>query len=484
MSNRFPCACPRAKQIVGQKSWLGFAGGFAFPGFKANWLYTRYSDSGAYDPASGQWTYSVAGAGADGTFAYACTGSAPNFAVGDLVLREWPAAGPLTDYLTGLTWSYPKYYWVFICTAAITGSAQDPNLDTAHFQLWNFGNEGGFNDTPGPSGWPDAAPGGRAVFAQTTDTAQLELTATTVLNNFPLFPAELTNLVALIGAPGNNDTVQTWADPTVPEASASGTFVNDWTFANRYDGTQPAYTPPAAAPSAEQSHLIFPNVPAQRVAGYGLNYTQPGNVLAGILFISGTQPAALVTWSFSSTSIAFEFAAWSWNSDVEYEFMPFHWGALASAPATVTQTITLGGASYSLSEVAADCSALIASTPWSSIPWGASCAATYDSAGDIVLTPNVAATVANSITESGAVGTPVKWAVAINGCPFIPGETGYFLTAALVDVCGNYCTRTYAEGASGPASCANGNINGYAPVELDPPATPGQSAAIYSGQCS
>jgi len=485
MSNRFPCACPRAKQIVGQKSWLGFAGGFAFPGFKANWLYTRYNESGAYDPTSGEWTYSVAGAGADGTFTYACTGAAPNFAVGDLVLREWPAAGPMTDYLTGLTWSYPKYYWVFICTAAITGSTQDPNLDTAHFQLWDFGNEGSFNDTPGPSGWPDAAPGGRAVFAHTTDTAQLELTATTVLNNFPLFPEELTGLVALIGAPDNSDTTQTWADPTVREASASGTFVYDWTFANRYDGTQPAYTPPATGPSAEQSHLVFPNVPAPRVVGYGPGYTEtPAYALTSILVIGGTQPAALVTWSASASSITFEFAAWSWNSDVEYEFMPFHWGALASAPATVTQTITLGGASYSRSEVAADCSALIEATPWSSIAWGTSCTATYDSGGDIVLTPNVAATVANSITESGAVGTPVKWAVAINGCPFIPGETGYFLTAALVDVCGNYCTRTYAEATTGPASCVNGNINGYAPVELDPPATPGQSAAIYSGQCS
>jgi hypothetical protein len=182
--------------------------------------------------------------------------------------------------------------------------------------------------------------------------------------------------------------------------------------------------------------------------------------------------------------MTFEFAAWSWNSDVEYEFQPFHWGALASAPATVTQTLALGGASYTLANVAAQCSALIATTPWSSIAWGTSWTATYNSAGDVVLTQNVAASVATAITESGAVGTPVKWGVAINGCPFIAGETGYFMTEALVDVCGNYCTRTYAEGASGPISCANGNVNGYAPVELDTPSAPGQSAAIYPGQCS
>jgi len=130
MSLRFPCACPRAKQIVVAKSWLGYAGAFAFPGFKANWLYTSYvltptinPSTGEYSwnfvPTGGQWTYSVTGAGINGGFNYTCTGSAANFAVGDLVLREYPAAteqivvasisstpptlGPIVDYLTGVT---------------------------------------------------------------------------------------------------------------------------------------------------------------------------------------------------------------------------------------------------------------------------------------------------------------------------------------------------------------------------------------------
>jgi hypothetical protein len=474
MSNRFPCACPRAKQIVGQKGWLGFAGGFAFPGFKANWLYTVYDEDGAYEPSSGEWTYSVT----SGSFTYACTGSAPNFAAGDLVLREFPAAAGITDYLTGLTWNYPKYYYVYICILAISGSAADPYYDTAHFRLWDYGNEGSFTDTPGPSGWPFS--GGFALFAQTTDAAKLEMTTTTVLNNFPLFPATISGLMAAMGT--SNDTANSFNDMTAQECSAAGTFVSDWTFANNYDGTNPTFTAPGTAPSAEQAHLIFPALPAQRQVGWAPAWS--GSTVESLFAISGTAPTALVTWSFSASSLTFEFAAWSWNADVEYEFDPYHWGPLASAPATVTQTIALGGASYTLADVAAQAAALMGATAFASIAWGTSWTNSYNASGAVVSTQNVASSAATAITESGAVGTPVKWGVAINGCPFVAGETGYFMTQALVDICGNYCARTYAQGTSGPTSCTNGNVNGYAPFTLSPPATPGQSVAAYNqGRC-
>jgi hypothetical protein len=33
-------------------------------------------------------------------------------------------------------------------------------------------------------------------------------------------------------------------------------------------------------------------------------------------------------------------------------------------------------------------------------------------------------------------------------------------------------------------SCSNGNVNGFAPFTLSPPATPGQSVAAYNqGRC-
>jgi hypothetical protein len=203
-----------------------------------------------------------------------------------------------------------------------------------------------------------------------------------------------------------------------------------------------------------------------------------------VFFISGTQPAALVTWAFSATALTFEFACWSWNDDVEYEFMPFRWGPLASAPATVTQTIALGGASYTLAEVAAQALGLMNATTFDSVAWGTSWTNSYNASGAVVSTRNVASSVATAISESGSVGTPVTWGVAINGSPFVAGETSYFMTRALVDICGNYCTRSYAEGTSGPIACANGNVNGFAPFTLNPPSTAGQSVAAYNqGRC-
>ena len=495
MSNRFPCQCPRAKQIVGQKSWIGFAGNFAFPGFKANWLYAEYNSDGSYVSSSGEWTYSVSGAGFDGSFTYACTGSAPTFAVGDLVLREFPAAGPMTDYLTGLSQSYPKYYQVYICTTAITGSAADPALDTAHFAPWNYCDEPyPDTDSAGPSGWPTsfALPAlgtgkTRAVFSQTAASAQLELTLTTTLANFPLFPATISGLTTTLGI--SQDECNTWQVPTVQEASASGAFAYDWTFANNYDGAAATYTPPGAAPSTEQAPFMFPLVPTPGVVAYVPtgHYSGSAYVYDSLLTIGGANPPALVTWAFSASTLTFQFAAWSWTPDVSFAELPGGggYGALASAPATVTQTIALGSAPYTLFEMAAQALALMNATEFSDIAWGTSWTNTYGPTGTVVSTQNTTATAATAITEAGAVGTPVNWAVAVNGSPFAPGGTSCFMTQALVDVCGNYCTRTYAEGTTGPIACANGNVDGFAPFTLSPPATPGQSAAIYAGsQCA
>ena len=271
------------------------------------------------------------------------------------------------------------------------------------------------------------------------------------------------------------------------EASASGTFVYDWTFANNYDGTAPTYTPPGTAPSAEQAQLIFPKVPYQRSVGYQPAGHWSGNtyILDSVFMIDPSPPAnylpSLVSWSFSGTSVSFKFAAWSFDSDVEYSAALGHFGALATAPGTITQTLTLGGAAYTLATVASQAAALRDAISFDAIAWRTSWTNTWDNSGSVVSTLNSAATIMDSISESGAVGTPIPWAVAVNGCPFIAGETQYFSTKALVDVCGNYCMRTYQEGTSGPTSCTNGNVDGYAPLTLAAPGTPGQSAAVYSG---
>jgi hypothetical protein len=494
MSKRFPCQCPRAKQIVGAKQWIGWAQAFAFPGFKGNWV-NSYGESGEY--TGGAWQ-----ATADGG-AISPPATEWNFAVGDLVVQEFRAEGPFTDYLTGLSQSYPKYYQVYLCQAAITGSATRPSDDSTHFVAWDYqpfyvnaggqliwgGGAGAYHDgTPdpgGPSGWPAGAVAPRAVFSSTTDTANLELTVTTELDNFPLYPATLSGLIAKIA--GANDTAAAFNDPACPEASASGTFVYDWTFANNYDGTPATSTPPATTPSTGQAGLIFPNLPLRRSVGYAPSGHWDGGayVLDSVFVINPSPPATylpgLVSWNCSSSSITFKFAAWSWATSVEYSFDLDHFGDQATAPGTITQTLVLGGSSYSLSEVASQAATLMAATPFASIAWGTSWTNTYNTSGGVVSTQNLAASVATAITASCKVGTELKWAAAINGCPFVAGESGYFMTKALVDVCGNYCQRTYN---CPTVTCVNGNVDGYAPIEIDPPATAGQSVGIYPGcQC-
>jgi hypothetical protein len=296
----------------------------------------------------------------------------------------------------------------------------------------------------------------------------------------------ISGLMAALGA--SNDTAASGLT-AVPEGSASGTFAYDWNFPNTYNGTPATCTPPGAAPSAEQAPLLFPAVPYQRSVGYQPAGHWAGNtyVLDSVFIIDPSPPAAylpsLVTWSFSSASVSFEFAAWSFDGDVEYSAELGHFGALATAPGTITQTLTLGGAAYTLAMVASQAAALRDAISFDAMAWRTSWTNTYDNSGSVVSTLNSAATIMDSVSESVAVGTPIPWAVAVNGCPFTGGATQYFSTKALVDVCGNYCLRTYQEGTSGPTSCTNGNVDGYAPLTLAAPGTPGQSAAVYSGEC-
>jgi len=224
-----------------------------------------------------------------------------------------------------------------------------------------------------------------------------------------------------------------------------------------------------------------------RIAVVAYHWDGDTYILDSVFIIDPSPPAnylpSLVTWSFSSASVSFKFAVWSFDADVEYSAALGHFGALATAPGTITQTLTLGGAAYTLATVASQAAALRDAISFDAMAWRTSRTNTWDATGAVVSSQNFAATIMDSISESGAVGTPIPWAVAVNGCPFTAGATQYFSTKALVDVCGNYCARTYQEGTSGPTSCTNGNVDGYAPLTLAAPGTPGQSVAVYSGQC-
>ena len=500
MSAKFPTnccgglTCPTAKQIIGSKQWKGWAGSFQFPGFRGNWVNT-YGEYGEYTGGAWQDT-------ADGG-AIVPPDTEWNFAAGDLVVQEIPAAGPITDYLTGLVQSYPKCYIVYICTGKILSSATRPSDDGDHFAPWDFQvfnvvggtlHAGAGQPPGGPSGWPISM-GQRMVGGagtgnnDTTTSAQLELTMTTELDNFPLMPATISGLTAALGS--SNDAAAAFADATVAEASASGTFVYDWTFANEYDGTAPTYTPPGTTPSAEQAQLIFPGVPYQRSVGYQPTGHWSGDtyVLDSVFMIDPSPPATylpnLVTWLFSSTSVSFKFAAWTWNSDVEYSAALGHFGALATARGTITQTLTLGGAAYTLATVASQAATLRDAVTFDSMTWGTSITVTWNPDGSVHTAANIAPAIPTSTNWlTCAVGTEIKWAAAVNYCiptTFTNGNPGtYTLGKALVQPCaGNYCLRDYAP-ACASVTCATGVSDGVSPVALPTPSTPGEVTAIYN----
>ena len=411
------------------------------------------------------------------------TGSSADFNAGDLVLLELPG-GFGQDSFTSITQTYPKCWIVYVCTNAITGSATQPNEDTAHFAPWDYGG----SSMGGPSGWPAGCglggSGDRALGSYSTDSAYLSLTVTTELDNWPLYSLPLEW----------NTAEWTWQDPNAVGSAAAATFTYDWTFPNNYDGTPPTYTPPGTAPTTAQAKVVFPNLPQMQCIG--VNPTSNQFVITGVgadIYPYGATDitlggpfTALVSWNFSSTQLVFQFAAWTWlvSPDVDSDEFPYQ---QCSNPATVTQTITLGGATYSLAQVGSQANALMNAITFDSIAWGTSWTNTYDTTGALVSTRNLSSSVANVITASCALGTPVQimygsdvagQAAAINNLSG-PSQT---ISKAQADVCGNYCLRTYN---CPTVTCASGNVDGFSPVEIDPPGTPGQSKALYANcQCT
>jgi hypothetical protein len=439
-SKYVPCCqgCNVARQIVGSKLWIGYAQSFGFPGFKDNF-------SGWWGGGTGTW----AGGG--------------NFAVGDLATREVPSQ---TSYDSTIT--YPAYYYVYQCVAAVSGSTTDPATDTAHFQPWNYDVTSGAS-AGGPSGWPAALNiGTRQVWTYSTDTSYFDLTVTTAFANCPSVPG--TGWYDSV-----HDTTWPWNDIGQPAFnlacehvdSANSPFVYDWTFPSRYDGTTAALAGPGAAPDANQGLLLFPAIPLTPLM-------QNGPDALNQLFANRFDLPRLVSLTASSTSISFEFGIWI-NDAIGPGYIP-----VGGAPATVTQTLTLGGAAYTLAEVAADAETLMGATAFGSLAWGTSWTNTWNTGGAVVSTQNLAVSVEDSITCACRIGTEIQWAAAVNGL-FTSGVTSCYGSKAQVNVCGNYCTRTYN---CPTVTCVSGSA-GSAPttVEIDPPGAPGESTGIYAN-CS
>jgi hypothetical protein len=427
--------CPTAKQIVGSKLWIGYAQSFGFPGFKDNF-------SGWWGGGTGTW----AGGG--------------NFAVGDLALREVPSQ---TSYDGTIT--YPAYYYVYQCVAAVSGSTTDPATDTAHFQPWNYDVTSGAS-AGGPSGWPAALNiGTRQVWTYSTDTSYFELTVTTAFANCPSVPG--TGWYDSV-----HDTTWPWNDIGQPAFnlacehvdSANSPFVYEWTFPNRYDGTIAALTGPTPPPDTDQALLLFPAVPLTPLM-------QNGPDALNQLFANNFDLPRLVGLTASATSISFEFGIWI-NDTIGPGYIP-----VGGAPATVTQTLTLGGAAYTLAEVAADAVTLRDATSFSSLAWGTSWTNTWNPSGGLVTTQNLVHTVETDVTGSLAVGTTITWGAAVNGLYTFGVSSAYASKCQVIPCAGNYCKRDYTLSS---VTCYNHTADGTTAYEYDTPSTPGYQTGLYN----
>jgi hypothetical protein len=338
-----------------------------------------------------------------------------NFNAGDLVISESQFSRAVVEGNT-----VPQMWTLYVCTSAITGSATAPWADTAHF--------GGIPETSGiySAVWGGVNQDGMDVNYAGTGSYRV-LTEANVFAGF---------------------------------ASGNGTVTRQWTFGTQY-GTW-SYTGDAY-PGDAQAAMCY----------YGVNAANFGiGGAAGAFYL--LPPGGSITWprftmlslpTMTATSLTFEFLAGVIQSGY----------AWPSAFSTVTVTVTVSS-EYTDGDWAADCAAIMSDAKFAAMAWRTSLTGTYNADGSISYVGTSGVSPLAIVTEAGAVGRPIQWAVAVNDYP-----TGQ--SKALVDVCGNYCTRTYQSGTSGPASCTNGNVDGYAPFPLATPGTPGQSAAVYSGQC-
>jgi len=446
-SKYVPCCqeCNVAKQIVGSKLWIGYAQKFNFPGFKDNF-------SGWYGGGTGTWA------------------NGGNFGVGDLATRE-------VESQSGGGITYPAYYYVYICIAAVSGSTADPATDTTHFQSWNYDVTGAGASPGGPSGWPTALGiGARQVWTSSTDTAYFELTVTTEFDNCPSIGPDGYPYTDIYGDHlyyGWNDTGQNAFTKACEHAgSANSPFVYAWTLPARYDGTAATFTGPSNAPDSDESLLLFPALPLTPVMYNGGDTLQQ-------LQTRGLDLPRLVSLTGSDTELTFVFAIWI------NDYIGPGYTAVYGAPATVTQRLQLGGSTYTLGEVAGDAATLRDSTAagaatFSSIAWGTSWTNTWNAGGGVVATQNFAFSVENAITCACKVGTEIAWAAAVNGLQ-TSGVTSCYCSKAQVNVCGNYCTRTYN---CPTVTCVSGSA-GSTPtaVEIDAPGSPGESTGVYAN-CS
>jgi hypothetical protein len=410
--------------ISGSQSWRGYAGFVGTPTFKGAWMAGR---------ASGF---------VGGPDAWQDSGGARDFAVGDLVLSAPPPDG-----------SYPQVYYVYICTAAVSGFNHDPAIYSSanaalgwagpvYFGPWDFS---GGNNTAGPTVWP-FSPGSRDLWsngARAAGVAYLSLLVESVFANFPC---------------GLNPY---WPTNATYQNVADGDFAYNWSFASHFSGA--TYTPPGSSPSSSQNALLFPHVPPSWYIDSG------GHARGGVWSVNpGCYPfsqfAALVSWNFTATSLEFVWQAWPNGYNT------------GSAASTITQSIDVSG-EYAAADAQSEALALLGGSNFDALNWGQQATVSYNGDGSKAVAVTSLANTASEPTGcvSGEPGSPYATAAGGYGSARLTGGgVTWNYSKALIDVCGNYCLKTlYCQRSTPVIDCSAGTVDGYAPVEIDPPAFDG-----------
>jgi hypothetical protein len=328
---------------------------------------------------------------------------------------------------------------------------------TKHFAPWTGYFMVGYSplQPDGPTPLPNLAEGGNIRETWTDGAsggvAYLNLTVTTEFDGWPC-----------VNPSGYNFTEDPFAENM--GNLTDGSFTYSYAV-NQYTGAVTT-TNPGTAPNTYQSALLFPQVPptwwqfGDGVIHAGETTLSPGD---GGYPWSATRP--LVSWNFTATELQFVWGAWMSGYDI------------GQAASTITQTLALG-AEYDVGASQSQALALLTGTTFAALNWNQKAACSYRADGSI-------AVVTSALSASGATDTTCSGSGsggAMAG-PTATAAGGFAATAAsangwnwshakaLVDVCGQYCLRTfYCNRTPALVNCASGSVDGFAPVEIDPPA--------------
>jgi hypothetical protein len=240
-----------------------------------------------------------------------------------------------------------------------------------------------------------------------------------------------------------------------------GTYTHSWSV-NRWTGTgtDNGGNDGNNAPAAARPYL-FPAIPPNNTG-----WTPPNEPAA-----NNAPPLLSISLAADGTSISFVFV-------IQFD-------GKGNAAWTVTQTAILSGV-YTLAQVQTDALALLKGNQASSaamfatMNWGQAATCTYNADGSINVAiggmPNSGSsptTCATQPTTTAAAGIgSVNQDLVANA---------YTFSTAQIDVCGQYCLRTFYCQRTPPAiQCQTGSVDGYHPITLAVPAYNATDGYVYS----